>query len=594
MSATTTFDVFPDDDYAPADAYDETPARTLAPVLSLVPELDSDEDTETAPPAGDIYAPVPFPDRIPRAAQQALTDMGLGARIFIHLEDKAAFVTTPDGGEWRVYDGKQWILDRDEVEVNHLTRSVIMSIGKQEARYAADTDPQVLAAEDELQRGRRGGVAAPVQAKAQEKVQAMRGMAVGNRIAFGERCQDGLTHIKAATAAAKRLLTVPQYYFDAHPTRLNVLNGTIDITTKELHPHRAKDYFTKMAETNYIPGATHEDVEKILAFLDTQDPDLRFFMQRYFGLSTTALNVKRFLYLRGAADAGKTTLASAVARALGNRAGRGYGYSAVMSPTVFNTSSNQDGERARDNMHSLMGVRFLLMDEAAAGFPNVEDLKKAAAGGEANTRASYGKPITWNFELKIFYAGNDRMAMPDKDEGINKRLMAAYLPHSIPAHLMDTDLEDRMRQDPQREALLAWMVEGGYQVLAEGCNAEALHITDLMIEETAAYKAESDMLADFWEDNVREVPEGEKYLPLSTGQWHLLYTQYCKAHDVKPLSVKHLGERLTKKGFTAEATTIRYEGLSNKGRLRIGIASTLEHSALGFRLGLERSDAMAH
>lgn len=604
MSSNNTVELFPEDDYgyeagedygydATAEAAIPARAQTTVRPLALVPDTD-DEDTVLVLPEPAVYDSLPFPERVSRAAQQPLTDMGLGARLFIHLQDKVAWVTTSDGGgDWRVYNGQYWVMDRGSVEVDHLTRSVILSIVNEEAQFAATNDTNVKAAEHELRLMTGSGVAGPALDKAKEKVRIMRAMAESRHITFGERCQDGMTHIKSATAAAKRLLTLSYHIFDAHPTKLNVKNGTVDLRTGELAEHKATDYFSRMANTDYKPGATHKDLDTILAGLDNQDPELRHFMQRYLGLSCTGLNAKRFVYASGESDAGKTTQAAAVAAVLSNPDGNGY--SRIISPSVLTLSKYESGEGATDNLHSLMGIRFVLCDEAEAGFFNLEKVKKLTSGGEMTTRMSYGKPMTWRSEAKLYFAGNGRMAMPDNDAGMAKRLIGTHLPNAIPAHLMDTDLEDRMREAPQQEALLAWIIEGAAMVLAEGCNADALHITEKQREETAFYLNMSDMLADFFEDNVREVPEGEDYLPLTTGQWHGMYTQYCNAHKATVLSSRQFGDRLSKKGFQASTDrTVKFGGLENKGRMRMGIASTLDSETLALRVpGIKRTGANA-
>jgi len=50
--------------------------------------------------------------------------------------------------------------------------------------------------------------------------------------------------------------------FDKDNYLLNVQNGTIDLRTGELRPHRREDYITKVCPVNYDKNAKSEEWEK--------------------------------------------------------------------------------------------------------------------------------------------------------------------------------------------------------------------------------------------------------------------------------------------------------------------------------------------
>lgn len=77
------------------------------------------------------------------------------------------------------------------------------------------------------------------------------------------------------------------------------------------------------------------------------------------------------------------------------------------------------------------------------------------------------------------------------------------------------------------------------------------------------------------------------YLPLTTGQWHTLYARYCTEHGHAPLSVRQVSARLNDLGFMpAPPVTRAHEGVSNTGRLRMGLASRRPAAELEALLGL--------
>lgn len=590
-----TFFAFPDEDFDTADAYDfnEAPAAPAAPAPAPATRLQlvSPEAMEKAAAAAEEaaatlnpYGKVPDLSKIAQASKMPLTSMGLGARLALHYRDRLAWVTDPatGGSVWYSYNGKRWAVDPDGLAAERATRATIMSIVNEEAEYVRQNDDQLKAAEAEFIRTTATGDAVLAR-KAEATLQLMKENAALPWTRFGEQCQNGQSHIKAATAAAKDLMGVSLRQFDNHPTWCNTQNGTVDVRTKELMPHSPRHYLTKITSVDYVPGAWHIDVQSTLDWLGENDPGLPTFMLRYLGSATTALHSKSFCYQTGVKNAGKSAFVSAVCHALGDVSGSD-GYAKILSPKVIAMGKFDDGEGAKSNLHSLMGVRLVFMDEAEKGFPDAENLKKLASGGEMTTRPPYGKAVTWRSQLKIFMAGNGRMAMPDNDSGIDARLIAGNLPKSLGDDRLDLGMEDRLRERPQQEALLAALIDGGHEWLNLGGGQGALGITDLQRAETLAYKSASDLLGDFWEDSVMEVQPGEDYLPLTTSQWHELFTRYCRRHGMQtpPLKSRQMGDRMTKKGFPAtdNPTTRTYGGVSNVGKLRLGIRSVIDPQRL--------------
>lgn len=582
-------DFYPEDEAYAHDAlayddiYEETPPPPpAAPVKAPRPHLtvvtpESHKEAVEATHAANPYGKVPHLDRIAKAAEMPLTSMGLGARLALHYRGHLAWVMDEGSGSglWYSYDGKRWAPDPDGWAAERATRATIMSIVNEEADYVTENDPRVQEAAEAL---REVTSLSPVlQKPARERLELEAQAARSARVTFGEQCQNGQSHIKAATAAAKDLLTVPLRAFDTHPTWINTQNGTVDVRTLELRPHRATDYLTKISAVGYYPDAKHEDLDSMLEWLAENDEGLPLFMQRFLGMATTARHAKGFNYIHGPANSGKTALIAAVCRALGNVHG-GDGYARILSPSVIAQGKNGDPESANSSLHSLMGCRLLFMDEAARGFGNSELIKKLSSGGDIPSRPLYGKQVIWQSQVKMILAGNGRMAMADNDEGINTRLIGTRLEKSLDPSRMDRMMEDRLREVPQQEAILAWLIRGGHDWLQHGATPEALMITEKQRAETLNYKASNDLLGDFWEENVHEVEEGEDYLPLTTDQWHLLFARYCRQHGMTriPLNKNQIAERLTARGYPAgNSSTRTYGGVMNKGKFRRGIASTM-------------------
>jgi putative DNA primase/helicase len=106
--------------------------------------------------------------------------------------------------------------------------------------------------------------------------------------------------------------------FDRDPMLLNLHNGTLDLRTRELHPHRREDEITKLAGCAYDPKAT---CPTWIAFLDTifaGDADMIGFIQRLAGYCLTGEVREHVLpILWGDGANGKTTFINTVLALLG-------------------------------------------------------------------------------------------------------------------------------------------------------------------------------------------------------------------------------------------------------------------------------------
>ena len=104
---------------------------------------------------------------------------------------------------------------------------------------------------------------------------------------------------------------------DRDPWLLNVLNGTLNLRTGKLEPHRKKALITKLAPVQYEPA----DSLNWWIFLErifNHDLDLIKFLQRAVGYTLTGKSSEQclfFLYGRGAN--GKTTFLNTIQAMLG-------------------------------------------------------------------------------------------------------------------------------------------------------------------------------------------------------------------------------------------------------------------------------------
>lgn len=148
--------------------------------------------------------------------------------------------------------------------------------------------------------------------------------------------------------------------FDVDPMLLNVLNGTVELETGWLRPHRQADLMTRLAPVTYEPGARSPTLQRYLDVVTGGDAELQRFLQLIAGYALTGLTrEEKMFFIFGPGASGKSTfidmLKSWVARPARSRCfrwrqrrmGRSLGASSRTSPTSL---CRQELSRAMSSM----------------------------------------------------------------------------------------------------------------------------------------------------------------------------------------------------------------------------------------------------
>jgi putative DNA primase/helicase len=167
----------------------------------------------------------------------------------------------------------------------------------------------------------------------------------------------------------------------------NCSNGTVDLRTGELRPHKPADHISKITAVEYDPEAAAPTWD---AFLERilPDADLRAFMQRLVGytlLGECREEVLPFLYGSGAN--GKSTCLNAVQEAFGEYA--------MQAPPELLTLRN--GPSHPTELAALMGARCVLSVEVEEGRRLAESLVKQLTGRDLIS-ARYMRQDFFDFE----------------------------------------------------------------------------------------------------------------------------------------------------------------------------------------------------
>jgi putative DNA primase/helicase len=366
----------------------------------------------------------------------------------------------------------------------------------------------------------------------------------------------GTSKLKSMLTLAAADVPISVDDLDRNPWLLNCTNGTIDLRTGELRPHRREDCITKLCPTRFDQDAGSYCWDRFHESIFDDQPTIDF-LQRFAGYSLTGSVSEQVLAVFwGVGSNGKSTWLTAFQDTLGTD------YS-MAAPSGLLTVKKNDSHPTE--LADLFGMRFVVSQETEDGNRLAESLVKSLTGGD-RIRARRMKENFWQFSPshKIVICTNHRPRVKGTDHAMWRRLVLVPFLKTFwnpdkgetgPDELMqDKDLPAKLKAES--EGILAWAVRGCLEWQRNG-----LQIPETVRAATEDYRCEQDVLGRFVNECCLT---GQAYRVKFSSLFESLEA-YCNDNGDNLPSRKFVGMYLKDKGFEDQHSGTRwYLGIALK------------------------------
>lgn len=415
------------------------------------------------------------------------TDLGNARRLVAEHGQDLRFVS--EWGKWLSWDGTHWGIDLTG-EVNRRAKMIADAI-LDEARSSADA-------------------------------QAFR---------WGLRSQSaGGINAMIAVASTEPGVPVLVDELDTDPWLLTVANGTLDLHTCELQPANRAHLITKASPVRWDPDATCPNWTRALGQV-LPDSELRAYMQRTTGYALTGdVSEQVLTVMYGTGSNGKSTFKETILSMLGEHA-------KPAAPKLLLATKHEGHPTEIADLH---GRRLVVSHEVEDGLRLDEALVKELTGGD-RLKGRFMRQDFWDFSPthKLWIACNHKPRIRGNDNGIWRRIRLVPFEVTIPDEEQDKHLPEKLRAE--LSGILVWAVEGCRAWQQEGLNPPRA-----VLEATARYRVESDLLSQFIEERCLD---GDGFQVRST-DLYADYKVWCVVNGLDhPLSQKAITKQLDERGY---------------------------------------------
>ncbi len=340
--------------------------------------------------------------------------------------------------------------------------------------------------------------------------------------------------------------------WDRDPWLLNCSNGTLNLQTGELAPHRATQLLAHRTPHPYLPGADcprwDRFLREIFVTADGQ-PDLELiaFVQRSVGYSLTGKTTDHLIWLLlGDGANGKSVFLATLLSLFGD----------------FGVTVGKELLVAQPNPHApnpgvvdLEGRRLALSTEMDEGLRMSEALVKELTGGDRVTaRRLHQNPVSFWPTHHLWLALNYLLHVRGTDHGIWRRLAIVPFLATFDEARQEPDLVRKLGRE--MAGILAWAVEG---CRAWQANGNRVGTCPAVEAATGRYRGETDSLGQFLTDCAIHDPAAS----VPARDLYRAYREWALEQGYEPCADTTFGKRLRARGYepARTATQRQWRGL---------------------------------
>lgn len=429
--------------------------------------------------------------------QEQITDSDLAnAQRFARDHRENVRFTIERG--WYVWDGRRWAPDEKLIQVQALAKKTALTIFD-EIKGAAD---------------QRAAFQHARNSQSRKSLDAM---------VYLARSESG---IPASLAD-----------FDADPWLFNVNNGTVNLKTGELQPHRREDRITNISSTLFDCDAGFELWDSFMWRITGNSEELYSYLRRVIGYLLTGLTTEQVLhFLYGLGANGKSVFCEIVRDLLGD-------YAIIAAPELIMARRHSG---IPNDIARLRGVRAALMNETTQGARFDEAKLKDLTGGDSLTgRFLHQEFFDFSPTHKLLIRGNHKPSISGTDEGIWRRLRLVPFKVQIPEVEQDKNLLEKLRRE--LPGILRWAIEGCLEWQRDGMKPPGV-----VVEAGARYRAESDTLGRFIEEHC----EQRALAQVKSSVFFTRYQTFAEQAGERWIPAKELPHEIQRRGFEWKRTKI--------------------------------------
>jgi P4 family phage/plasmid primase-like protien len=331
-------------------------------------------------------------------------------------------------------------------------------------------------------------------------------------------------------------VSVPATDFDADQMIINTPNGTVDLRSTEIYPHRPADLITKITACGYDPDMPTPIFDGFLKRIMAENESLIGYLRRIVGYFLSGdISVQEFYIFCGGGANGKSVLVDLLMWLMGDYAGS--------SPPGLLTMRSNDEHPTE--IADLKGKRFIVGSETEENAKlRVQLVKRLTGDSDLKARLMRQDYFQFRRTCKIVLVTNNRPVIREATNAIWRRIRLVPFNVTIPAEEQDANLLDKLKAEGP--GILAWAVRGCVEWQQRGMDApEEVKLA------TSVYQSEQDPLADFISDRC---VRGSEAVKVTRNDLYSAYQSWCvQTGEKHGLERNSLFERIRKVQGVADA-----------------------------------------